>query len=128
MSFSIHKNDRAGSPVNEVMPAAAGTYAIGQALAFNGGVLKAASGTTKPTHIAAESKTLGSAGTLYVHKIEPTIVYKSEMSVAGAKTVGASYTLSTDGMGITNTTTDGVATVVEADGATVNDAVYIRFA
>jgi hypothetical protein len=119
MAFIPYKNDRGAAPSFVFMPAAAGTYAVGKALTVSSGRVTVASGGVKPEWIAMENKTVDSAGQpLYCQVVEPNQSYRTR--AAGAVTVGARYTISSDGMGVTTTTASGVAEVLEAgDGQCV---------
>ena len=96
-----------------------GTTAVvsGQALTLSGGKLVRATG--KPTFVALAD---GAANTtIPVGRVESNQVY--EVALPGAVTVGNKYTLTTDGTGITTTTSDGVAEVVYADSTVA----HVRF-
>ena len=101
--------------------------AIGTACVLSGGVLAAATGTTKPTHVTLAA---GAAGAeILCGRIESNQVYEVPVSAAPASLkVGAKVTLGTAGQQVTATTTDGVATIVSLNGATAaGDLVLVRF-
>ena len=97
-----------------------GTTAVvsGQALTLSGGKLVRATG--KPTFVALAD---GAANTtIPVGRVESNQVYEVALP-SGGVTVGNKYTLSSDGTGITTTTSDGVAEVVYADSTVA----HVRF-
>ena len=110
----------------EYLPCAAMTPKYGMAMAMSGGKLTLASGATVPTYMCAREEAASvSAGTIIpAVKIGPDQRWKTHTS-ASSFTKGAAYTLASDGLGITTTSSSGVFTV---DGLDLNEgAVYGRF-
>lgn len=100
--------------------------AIGEALVLSSGKLTKASGTTKPKFIAMAACTAGATNrSIPVCRIEPNQVYEVGVnfsSTAVAIVVGSAVTVDTDGLGVTDVTTSGVITVVDALDANTNKA------
>lgn len=131
MGFLIHTVEGGYVPPFLYKPAGAITPKIGMALVESGGNLVAATGTTKPTHICMiEGSTALSAGTLIpVIAVNPGIVFETTCSAAFTNIKkGDKVTLHTDGMQVTATKTNGVATVVDGDGGASGSKVRVRFA
>lgn len=126
MAFIPYKNNRGAAVSFKYMPAAAEAFVIGEALKLDSGKVAKCTGTTTPEFIAMEKKTIGTAGDpLYVLIIEPTTEFETEVS--GSTTVGAKYTIDSDGLKITTTTSSGVAEALEVDGSTSGDRCVVRF-
>ena len=83
------------------------TYEAGLALIITSGKAALATGATKPAYVAAGPAHNGMVPCWPVSK--DTVF---ETAAAGTHTVGAAYTLATNGKGVTVTTTDGVAKCV----------------
>lgn len=115
----------------EVQPAANGLAAeVGMALAFSGGNLTKATGTTKPEYICMEKVTTTAAGQMiHVERVRPETVYETELSTASSSiAVGTKYTIDSTAGKVTATATDGVAEVVSYEGKAAGDKVRVRFA
>lgn len=111
-------------------PCGAITPKVGLALYLNAGALAIATGTTKPEYICMEEHEAAvAAGTpVYVLPVSPDIEFETQATAAmTAVKVGNKVTLATDGLGVTATTTDGVAQVVALEGTAVGDNVRVRF-
>lgn len=102
---------------------------VGTALAFSGGKLAIAAGTTKPEYISmTEIASTTDGEDIAVIRVSDDTVYETELSVASsAIALGAKYTLDTNGEKITATTTNGVAEVVAFEGKAAGDKVRVRF-
>lgn len=102
---------------------------VGTALAFSGGKLAIATGTTKPEYISmTEIASTTDGEDIAVIRVSDDTVYETELSVASsAIALGAKYTLDTNGEKITATTTNGVAEVVAFEGKAAGDKVRVRF-
>lgn len=103
---------------------------IGEALVLSAGKLTKCSGTTMPTHIAMSA--LGASATkrdIPVARIESNQVYDVAVSAVPIALVpGNKVTIDTDGMRVTATTTDGVATIISTNGAKkIGDIITVRF-
>ena len=115
----------------EVQPAANGlTAEVGMALAFSGGTLTKATGTTKPEYICMEQvKTTTAGQMIHVERVRPETVYETELSAASSSiAVGVKYTIDSTAGKVTATSTDGVAEVVSYEGKAAGDKVRVRFA
>lgn len=120
----------------EYLPAKAGTYAVGQACVMdstNGYLTPVASGTGEDTdegkhYVCMSDRVLGSNGDpLPVVASDDQMIWAAPLQAQNTSIkVGASYTLHTDGMSITNTTTKGCFTVTAYDGTAAGDTVYGR--
>lgn len=100
----------------------------GQALKFDGGVLKLATGSTKPTHISGATASANSI--IPALRVEANQIYRAPITVApNTSTVpGAKVTINTTSDGVTATTTDGVATIVSlGEAVAANDHILVRF-
>lgn len=130
MGFLIHSTGDHRVPVNKLLPCGAITPKVGMAMVLANGSLAIATGTTKPTHICVEEHQAAvAAGTLiHVHQVEPDITWGVPLTVAGTSLKqGQKVTISADGLGVTATTTDGVATIEKICGTAVDDTVLVRF-
>ena len=102
----------------QILPVGAAAVVSGQALTLSAGKLVKAAG--KPTFVALADGASGAE--IPVGRVESNQVYEVALPIGGV-TVGAKYTLSTDGTGITTNTSDGVAEVVYADSTVA----HVRF-
>ena len=126
--FGLFKMDKANTPIIKQLPAAAATYSVGQVAVVNAsGYVTAVSGTTKPTHVVVEKGTKTTADTVSVTPIYPDQEYVTTLSTAGSLVVGSKVTIAADAAQVTATTTNGVATVIEATGSTSGSAVIVKF-
>ena len=113
MAFQLYQTDDGRELPFEYLPCSAITPKFGMAMIVSSGKLAVASGTDKPEYICCrEEKSAVSAGTVIpVVKVQPDQRWRVRSS--SSFTVGAAYTLASDGLGITTTTTSGVFTVDE---------------
>lgn len=124
------ENGRQNVPEPEYLEAGTFAISIGQTLQITDGKLAAASGTVKPTFIAmGELSSSATKRILAVCRVESNQVYEAPISAAPtALKVGDKVTISEDGLGVTATTTSGVATIVSLNGATAaGQKVIVRF-
>ena len=127
--FLVHQIN--GSHAWEEMPCSAIVPEVGKAMTVTGGKLAVASGTTKPTYICMrhEASTVAAGTPVPVMRIRDDMIFETTFSVAATSIkIGDKLTLSTDGMQVTATTTDGVAEVVEIIENTAGGHVRVRFA
>ena len=98
----------------------------GMALNLTGGTLVKA--TAAPTHIAmADAK---SGDTVACYAVLPGVmIFEVNLSAApGSIKEGDKVTLGTDGLTVTATTTNGVATIVDLNGAAAaGDTIMVKF-
>lgn len=130
MAFKIHKVDDGHNLPYEYLPCSAITPKIGLALVQTGGNLTLCSATATPTYISMIEKNAACAAgdIIPVVRVEKDVIWETEATAAmTAVTIGSKVTLSADGMGVTATTTSGVAEVVDMDGTAIGDKVYVRF-
>ena len=125
------ENGRMNVPEPEYLEAKASeAIEYGEALVLTAGKLTKASGTTAPTHIAMAVKAAADADRrMPTCRIEPNQVYAVPVTAAPTSLVpGAKVTIHTDGLQVTATTTDGVAKVVDLNGAkAIGDEIIVRF-
>ncbi len=121
-------NGRMNVPETESLPTTASeVYKEGEALVLSSGKLTKASGTTKPTHISLADYTAPASGQkeLPCFRIAPNMVFEVPVTfseTAVAIVVGAKLKVDTDGLGVTDVTTGGVITVVDALEANTDKA------
>lgn len=127
--FKYRKSSNVGNvpEILQVDATASEAFVVGEALTITSGKVTKASGTTAPKYISAEKKNAVSGDKLSVYLVEKNQEYETDLTAAGTLVVGTKVTISSDGLGVTATTTSGVATVVEAEGATVGSKVLVRF-
>lgn len=129
----LHKNDngRGVAPDTVSLPRAAGTaYAAGTALILKDGVAAVAAGAVKPSFICYSNNEANDGSELLGYSVCPTMQFEVPLTAytASALKPGAKLTLSADGKGVTSTTTDGVATIIDLQGATaVGDKIIVKF-
>lgn len=113
-------NGRMNVPETESLPTTAGeTYKEGEALVLSGGKLTKCGATAKPTHISLADYTAPASGQkdLPCYRIASNMVFEVPVtfsSTAAAIVVGSKLTVASDGLGVTDVTTSGVVTVVDA--------------
>lgn len=117
MKFYKHLNSRTPFPdVLELAATASETFKEGEALTMSSGKLTKASGTSAAKYVAIEDKAIPSGGGLLrCIKVDSNMLF--ECAAAGAVAAGAKYTIHTDGLSITTTTTSGVVEVVVGTSA-----------
>lgn len=127
--FIPHKIGSTEQTAFEYIDAAAATYQIGEALAFNAaGLLALCGATVKPQYIAMKNVTLAENGRLCVTPVRPDIVYETHNQAAFTSVKkGSRVTLHTDGMRVTATTAGGVATVLDFEGTAAGRVVHVCF-
>ncbi|MGM9684166.1 MAG: hypothetical protein ACI3XQ_11280 [Eubacteriales bacterium] len=112
------------------LPAASGTYHIGEALYQSSGNLTKASGTTEPTFICMAEKTVSTSGDIIpAIAVNPDTEYEVELTaaVSGLKN-GGTADLSTDGMSLAAATSGGIVRVITTTGAAIGDIAVVRLA
>lgn len=125
--FSIKRADKGNNPVVKELPAAAGTYKVGQVATLSGGYITRASGSTMPEYVTAAAGTYASGDLIAVNPIYDDMEFETELSVAGALTVGSKVTISATFDSITSTVTNGVATIIETTGSASGDKAIVKF-
>ena len=128
MGFSYHSFDKGGSPAIEYLPVTAEeVYAVGELLNMgSGGTATKCSGTGSPTHLCVGPA--DERGCVPATRISEDTIYDAPLTAAGTSLkLGNKVTISADGLGVTATTTSGVAEIVRMDGTAVGDTVGVRF-
>lgn len=128
-------NGRINVPEPEYLPTTASeVYSEGEALVISSGKLTKASATTRPTHIAMKDYAAPAADSieLPVARIDNNMIFEAPVTYsaeAKAIALGTKLTLATDGCGVTDVITGGVATVVDTMNAnkTAGDKVLVIF-
>lgn len=128
MSFMPDKQEK-GLQGWEYIPAAAGSYEVGQALTVSGGKVAkiGAALKTTPNYVSVARKVLADGENLPVMRVKPDIIWQTELSAetAGA-VVGAKLEVSTGGMAVDGTAA-GTFEVVYAQGTEAGSKVTGRF-
>jgi hypothetical protein len=125
--FSILRADKGNNPVVKELPAAAGTYKVGEVAVLTGGYITRVSGTTKPTYVTAAAGTYASGDAIAVNPIYDDMEFETTLSVDGSLAVGSKVTISATFDSITSTTTSGVAQIIETTGSTSGDKAIVKF-
>ena len=125
------ENARLNVPEPEYQEAKVGeAIEMGETLILSAGKLTKCSGTTMPTHIAMGVKAAADADRrIPACRLEANQVYEVPVTATPTALVpGVKVTIHTDGLQVTATTTDGVATVVDVNNAkTIGDTIIVRF-
>ncbi len=127
--FQPYKRNGQPDSVEYLEVTANETVALGEALVISSGKLTKCGATTAPTYIAMGSVTSAPSGTkIPVIRVSKDVIYESQLSVDSSSiAIGAAYTLSSDGLKVTATTTSGVAECVGFEGKKAGDKVFVRF-
>lgn len=129
--FAPYKRNALTDALEYLPVTGAEAVALGEALSLSSGKLTKCAATTKPTFIAMGACTgaEATAGKLIpVLRVSKEIVYETVLTAAySAIAAGALVTLASTGLGITATTTNGVAEIVSWDGKASGDKVRVRF-
>jgi hypothetical protein len=128
-------NGRMNVPEPEYLPTTPSTnYSEGMALVLSGGKLVKATGTSKPTHIAMKTYSAPATGNkeLPVMRVEKNMVFSAPVTFSTTAVpivLGSKLTIATDGLGVTDVTTNGVATVVDtlSVGTTNGEEIHVIF-
>lgn len=102
---------------------------MGEALVLSGGTLTKCGATVAPTHIAMAALAADAAKRkIPVARVASNQIYEVPVSAAPTSLkVGDKVTLHTDGLQVTATTTSGVVTVENLNGATAaGDKIIVR--
>lgn len=120
------ENGRINVPEPEMLTLGA-DMSEGTVCVISGGVLTLAGATAKPTHVTLGAGKSGEA--VSCGRITPDHVFEVPISVAPTTSCKIGVKLTTaNGTQVTATTTDGVATIVSLNGASVaGDKVLVRF-
>ena len=127
--FLPHSHDKGALQPWEYLPAAAGTYQVGQLLDVTGGKLTAISAakTTTPAYVCMAKKTVEADEILPVQRIAKDVIYETHLSAeAEAATVGTKLRISAGGMKA-DAGAAGTFEVVYIEGTTEGAVVRGRF-
>ena len=128
--FKLFKKNNATIPVVKEIPAAAGTYNVGDTLALNAaGNVAQVAGTNVPEFVSAFKGTVASGTVIAVNPVYEDMEFLTTFSADGSSLkAGAKVTISTTFDSVTATTTSGVAEIVEklGSGATGTE-VIVKF-
>ncbi len=133
--FKIAKILNSGKSVPETvkLPVTASTdYSAGSAVALSGGKAAACTATVKPLYIIAADFKAGDGDYVTAFPVTPDLILEAPVSAAPTSLkVGSTVTLSVSGseaVGVTATTTDGVAKIYDLCGAAAaGDKMLVRF-
>lgn len=129
--FAAYKRNELTDALEYIEVTAAEAVVLGEALVLASGKLTKCGATAKPSFLAMGPCTAAEATAgkkIPVLRVSDEVTYETVLSAASASIAkGAKYTLSSDGLGITATTTSGVAEVVDWDGKAAGDKVRVRF-
>ena len=119
-----------GEPVR--LPSKANeAYKFGEALVLSGGVLTKCGPSAKPDFICGEDYTAPASDNraIIVEPVSADMIFEVPFSAAPTSVnVGAKVTIGADGLTVTATATDGVATVFDKNGATATgDKCLVQF-
>lgn len=131
--FDFKKSLDGSTPQLVKMPAAAGDYKVGMALAYKDGKLAAASGNDVVHYICADNATLDAAGDIIVSPVTSDMIFNAKLTAFDAGTVvaGERLQISADGMGVTATAGTekpkaGAFIVDTCGAAAVGDTIEVR--
>lgn len=137
MAFKIYSTDDNRVPGIEYLPASAITPKVGMALTQTTGQLTQttgqlalATGATAPTYISmCEKDGKCTAGDIIpVIRVGKDMILETTFAAAATSIkLGDKVTLHTDGLQVTDTTTNGVAEVVYMDGTAIGSMCRVRF-
>lgn len=129
--FTPYKRNAMLAAMEEFPVTANEEVKLGEALVLSSGKLTKCGATATPTFIAQEPCTAAEATAgkeISVLRVSKEVIYETELTAAySAIAAGAKVTLASTGLGITATTTSGVAEIVDWDGTAVGDRVRVRF-
>ena len=119
-----------GEPVR--LPSKANeAYKFGEALVLSGGVLTKCGATAVPTHICGEDYSAPASDNraIIVEPVSADMIFEVPFSAAPTSVnVGAKVTIGADGLTVTATATDGVATIFDKNGAAaIGDKCLVQF-
>ncbi|BAK99588.1 hypothetical protein OBV_23900 [Oscillibacter valericigenes Sjm18-20] len=125
--FSIYKMSVGTTAPFKYLPGTAGeTIEAGEALALASGKLTKCGATVKPAYIALGPK--DDKEVVPCAEVQPYMEFLTTLSADGAAlNVGDKVTLGTDGMQVTATTTEGVATIKSITETAAGGEVVVSF-
>lgn len=132
MAFQVYKTVAGHVIPWEYLPCSAIQPKAGMAMVLSSGKLAKCGATAAPTYISMyEAPAAVSAGTIIpVIRVDHDTIFEVQNQAQMTAAIGAKVTLHTDGLQVTNTTTSGVAEIVDYDAAAAAGAggkVHVRF-
>lgn len=127
--FTFHKTDTGAAAPWEYLPAAAGTYEVGQLLNVTGGKLAAveAASKTTPPYLCMSNRTVEDGENLPVVRVSDDAVYMTTLSAeAAAAATGTKLQVSAGGKEADGAA-EGSFEVVALEGTQAGATVYGRF-
>lgn len=127
--FEFHKSDTGAVAPFEYIPAAAGTYEVGQLLTVEGGKLTAIAAAHKetPPYLCVSNKTVEDGDILPVVRVSKDVIYMTTLSAeAAAATVGTKLEISAGGKEA-DAAAAGTFEVTCIEGTEAGATVYGRF-
>lgn len=118
-------------PPIEYLPAEAGTYAVGECLAFDTAGSHQLDTSTAPTHICVADRVISNAGDLLpCIRIMPGMIFETELSADATLYPGSTYWVTSDGLEVAGTGTDGQQKFIVdyVGGATAGSPIRGHFA
>ena len=127
--YDISGTPRAIGNAMKVPVTAGEAYAMGEALVITNGAATKCGATTAPTHICCRDQAADEKEHILIYPITGTMHFETVVTAAPtALKVGNKVTLAADGLGVTATTTSGVCTIVNLNGATAaGDKIVVKF-
>lgn len=129
MSFLPVKSDTGAATPWEYLPAAAGTYQVGQLLNVTGGKLTAitSASTVTPPYVSMRSGTVADGEIIPVVRVGSDAIYETTLSAAAASAkVGTKLEVSAGGLEA-DAAASGTFEVVALDGTAKGDVVRGRW-
>lgn len=127
--FLPHKSDTGALQPWEWLPAAAGTYKVGQLLNVSGGQLVpvAAASTTTPAYLCQADITVEDGRNIPVQRVTSAHIYETQLSAAAeGATIGSKLQVSAGGLQA-DAAASGTFEIVEIEGTTAGATVRGRF-
>ena len=112
------------------LPATAGeAYKVGEALVITAGKATKCGAAVKPTHICSQNLKADESDHVVAYPISGTMVFETVLTAAPTSlATGSKVTLAADGLGVTATTSNGVAEIVDLRGASkAGELITIKF-
>lgn len=130
MSFLPVKSDTGAATPWEELPAAAGTYKVGQLLAVTGGKLTAitAASVDTPPYVCMAEATVADGGLIPVVRVSGDHIYETTLSTAAASAkAGTKLEVSAGGLEADAAATGTFEVVAILEGTAKGDTVRGRF-
>lgn len=127
--YDISGSPRAIGNAMRVPVAVSEAFSMGEALVIKDGAATKCSATETPTHMCIQDQAAGAKESILVYPITGTMHFEVPVTAAPtALKAGNKVTLAADGLGVTATTTGGVCTIVNMNGAkAAGDLITVKF-